>query len=200
MSDGDVRCLLVAGGRVTQRLRRLLDPGQARRCEVLRPPDERVADRPPLPGRSQRAADHAGARGVHGIDVCVRFGCGDLPGAEPEAKHLLGGGHLAPKAWRRLHRVAGRDPDVGHRAGGRRHRQGEDQGGYGGDQGSAPHQGLLPTPRGNPHPGASHGPLTAFLGLRRNRVNPQESGVSAWQPSSQAGEQHQVHSRTRSFS
>ncbi len=98
-----------------------------------------------LPGRAQRAADHAGARGVHGIDVGVRFGCGDLLGAEREAKHLLSGGDLAPKAWRRLHRVAGRDPDVGHRAGGPRHRQGEEQGGYGGDQGSAPHQGLLPT-------------------------------------------------------
>ncbi len=43
---------------------------------------------------------------------------------------MVGAGYLAPEAWRRLHRVAGRVGDVDRRAGGPRRRQGQDQGGW----------------------------------------------------------------------
>ena len=136
--------------RVTQRSRCLLDPLQPFRRDVLQVSHQRVADRPPsqvVPSVPLTTR----ARGVDGIDVGDRFGGGDLLGTEREAEHLLGGGHLAPEARRRLHRVAGRDLGRGQRTGGPRRRQGEEQGGGDGDQGSAPHRASFPL-AGHQHP------------------------------------------------
>jgi len=179
---GDVGRLLVAGGRITQRARRLLDPRQPLRGDVLRLSHQRVPDRPPLPGRAQRAADHTRARGVHGIHVGIRFGGSDLPGAQREPEHPLGGGHLAPKARRRLHRVAGRHPDRGHRTRGPRHRKREEHSGDGGEQGSAPHRASF-TRAGQPAPR----PRPDLLPKKRRRPNARYTTFAGHDPPGTAG-------------